>query len=555
MWPASLAGRTSRSRRALELLRTAELLAAWVHLFDDTFWPPVRDDIEVGLMSTWKYFEHGWDVTGGGPSLEQMQADKEQWTQDIENAVIGAIADAESRLENQFQNSSNKTRMAVFNPLGFNRTDFAEFQIAGGGPYRVKDQASGTEVPTQLVQRNGQSYLRFLASDVPSLGFRVYRLENNTPATRPDAAVVDPIARSIESDLYRVVLGDRGQLLEALDKKPQGQQLAKGAEGLSDYGSGTIVSVAAENVGPVSATLKMELTNPVREVRITLFKEIDRIEIESAILENETGDRTLTFHSNLSGSQIRFEEIGAIARPGSKNQGGDFLKGTRASRMTLNHFVDFAKSDYHMVLSNWDAFAMQVNDSTNEAFDPTGDTVHIVVMEWQSGAGTADQGGDDFFLNRFALRGISSGFKAAEAMRTSLAHQNPLFVVTVPPNQSGPINANTGSLLSIDANNVVVTAFKPAEDENAGFLVRLWELNGKSTALSIDAAAIGAQSAWQTSLVETDRVPVLVENGSIENWIEANEIRAFRISDLPGAQGFVDGFESGNTSAWSLQFP
>jgi alpha-mannosidase len=554
MWPASLAERTSRNRRAFELLRTAEVLAAWVHSYDVTFWPPVRDDIETGLVSVWKYFEHGWDVTAGGPTLEQMQADKEKWTRNMEKAVVGAIADAESRLQTLFD-TPNQDRLAVFNPLAFERSDFAELLIGGNGPYRVVDIATGTEVPSQILQRNGESYLRFLATSVPSLGYRVYRLFNSSPASRPNAAVVDPVARSIESDLYRVVLGDRGQLLQVLDKKPNGQELARGSDGLGDYGSGTILSVTEENVGPVSATLKVTLSNPSREVRVTLFKAIDRIEIEHAILENETGDRRLTFHSGLAGSQIRFEEIGAVARPGLQNQGGDFLQGTRASRMTLNHFVDFAESDYHMVLSNWDAFAMQVNDSTNDAFDLTGDRIHVIVMERQSGAGTADQGGDDFFLNRFAIRGVSGAFNAAEAMRTSLAHQNPFYVVSLPRNQNGPISTPTGGLLAIDASNVVVTAFKPAEDEGAGFLVRLWELNGKGTTLGISASGIGAQSAWQTSLVETDWIPVLVQNGKVQNRIDANEMRAFRISDQPGDEGFVDGFESGNTAAWSAVVP
>lgn len=315
-------------------------------------------------------------------------------------------------------------------------------------------------------------------------------------------------------------------------------------------------SVAAENVGPVSATLRMSLTNPARQVRITLFKDIDRIEIENAITETETGDRMLVFDTNLAGSQIRFEEVGAIARPGSISQGGDFLQGTRANRMTLNHFVDFALPGYHMVLSNWDAYAMQVNDSTYDSFSLGGSRVNVVVMEQQSGAGVADQGGDDFFLNRFAVRGISSSFDAAEAMRTSLAHQNPLHVVALLPNRNGPITANSGSLLSVDADNVIVTALKPAEDQDAGFVVRLWELGGAITAFDIDASTTGVQSAWHTSLVETDLQPVLgVENGTIPGSIEPNEIRAYRFSDREGDVLFFDGFESGNTSAWTVQTP
>ncbi len=96
------------------------------------------------------------------------------------------------------------------------------------------------------------------------------------------------------------------------------------------------------------------------------------------------------------------------------------------------------------------------------------------------GAGTSDQGGDSLFINRFALRGVDAPFDAAEAMRTSLAHQNPLHVVTLARDQAGPLTTPTASLLSVSSDQVVVTAFKPAEDPGLGFVVRAWELGGQS---------------------------------------------------------------------------
>jgi hypothetical protein len=306
-------------------------------------------------------------------------------------------------------------------------------------------------------------------------------------------------------------------------------QLA-GGNGLNDYGSGTIQTVAAEDVGPVSATLRIDLTGPARTVLITLYADVDRIDISNTITENENGLQTYSFHSNLSDAEIRFEEIGAIARPGMVAEGGDFLPGTRASRMTLNHFSTFSLADYHMVLSNWDAYAMQVNNSTNSTFDLTGDEVHVVVMEQAQGAGTSDQGGDDFFMNRFALRGVDGPFDGAGAMRTALAHQNPLHAIALPRNQSGRLTDATARLLSIDTDNVVVTAFKPAEDDGAGFVVRLWELGGYPSNVSIDATPMGPMRAWHTSLIETDVSMAPVSWGIISAAIDANEIRTYRFT-------------------------
>jgi alpha-mannosidase len=527
MWPASLAERTARNRRAVEELRTAEALAVWAQRYDPSFWGPVRSSLESGFFSLWKYFEHGWDVAGGGPTLAQMQVDKETWTQDFENAVAGALESAESAVAGSFT-TPDEDLVAVFNPLGFERTDFAQIEVAGPGPYVVTDVASGLEVPSQLYSRDGVTYLQFLAESVPSLGYRVYRYEAGTPSSWPDAGTVDIEARRIESALYRVVLGGRGQITEATHKAPEPDVQLAGSNGLSDYGQGTIQSVSAENVGAVSATLRMDLSGPARTVRVTLFAAVDRIEIENAITENETGFQSYRFHVDLPGAQIRFEENGAVARPGLVAAGGDFLPGVKADRMALNHFVDFALSDYHLVVSNWDAYAMRLNDSTLSRFDLTGDEVHVVAMEQFPGAGTANQGGDNFFLNRFALRGLASAYDGAEAMRTSLGHQNPLHGVVLPRNQVGPLTAPTGSLLSVDAANVVVWAFKPAEDVGAGYVVRTWELGGVATNFAIDASGLQAFEAWATSLIETDTGAATVTNGVISAAAAANELTTYR---------------------------
>jgi alpha-mannosidase len=402
------------------------------------------------------------------------------------------------------------------------------------------------------VDRGGARFLQIIARNVPSLGYKLFSYEPGTPASFPPAATVTPGTRTIENSAYRVRLGDRGQIVEAVHKAPSPDVQLAGANGLDDFGSSTIQSVVAENVGPVSATLRVSLGSPSRTVRVTLYAEVDRIDIENAITQNLSGFRSYSFHANLPGAQVRFEEVGAIARPGMVTQGGDFLPGTRASRMTLNHFVAFGRPDYHFVLSNWDAYAMKLNDSTDSSFDLTGDTVHVVVMEQGWGAGTADQGGDSFFLNRFALRGAEGTFDAAEAMRTALAHQNPLHVIALPQNQDGPLTAPSGGLLAVDDDNVVVTAFKPAEDPWQGYVVRLWELGGAPTSLHIDATAMNARNAWRSSLIESDLAPNAVPGGVISATLDANAIQTYRFVD---SLIFRDGFERGVFTGWSQVDP
>jgi alpha-mannosidase len=532
MWPISLAERTARQRRAIERLRTAEALAVFAQWSTAGFWPPVQASLETALTSTWKFFEHGWNVTGGGPTLAQMAADKETWTLDIESAVDNALTSAETAFAALFS-TPDEDRVAVFNPLAFARTDVVDLAVANTGPWVVTDVATGTEVPSQVVTRDGQSYLRWLATGVPSLGYRVYRYELGTPTALPDVATLDTVGRSIESDLYRVVLGPQGQLTSAVEKSSAPDVELAGGGGFNVWGNGSSPVVSAENVGPVSATLRMDLLGTDRSVRVTLHRDVDRVEIENEIVENIGGFEAYDFDVAMTSPQIRFEELGAIARPGLVSQGGDFLGGTRASRMTVNHFVAFEEAGYHIVLSNWDAYAMRVGASTDTSFDLGGSRISMLVSDSPSGAGVTNQGGDDRFLNRFSLRGASGPFSGPEAMRTSLAHQNPLRAVALPRNQTGPLVEAQHGFLSVTDPDVVVTAFKPVEEAARGFMVRLWELSDQAASFEIEASAFQPQQAFEVSVIETDIAPVALASGRLSAQLDANEIAAFRFEPTP----------------------
>ncbi len=84
--------------------------------------------------------------------------------------------------------------------------------------------------------------------------------------------------------------------------------------------------------------------------------------------------------------------------------------------------------------------------------------------------------------------GTEGPFDAAAALRSSLAHQNPLHVVDLPLDQNGPIGQPTGRLLITDSGDVIVTAFKPAEDPGQGFVARVWELSGSDSLINLDVS-------------------------------------------------------------------
>ena len=526
LWPAALGERTAKTRRAIEKLRTAEAMAAVVHLENPNFWPSRQAQLEAALIDYFKYFEHTWN--DGGVGIQSVISNKIGWSNNVDQTVAQVEGDAATALAALFR-TPNEDRFVVFNPLGFARTDVAELPVAGAGPYVVTDVATGAQAPSQMIARGANNYLRIVASNVPSLGYRVYRYAAGTPAAPPNAATVTTATGQIESNRWRITVGTRGQLSSVIDKAAANRELVLSGGAMNDFGSGSSAGLSAEDVGPVSATIVRTVTGPPsRTVRVTLFAGTDRIAIDDDITSSSTALRTYSFATNLSTPQIRFEEVGAIARPGLVPT-GDFLPGTRADYMTLNHFVDLAEaSNYHVTLSSWDAYAMQVGNSTATAFALPTSTVRVLATGNPAASEITNQGGDAAFRTQLALFGASGAYSGPQAMRDSLAHQNPLRPIALARNQAGSLTAPTASFLSVSSPNVVVTAVKPAEEGDRGIIARVWELSNSATNFTLDASAFGPAAAFATTLIETDLASQPLVGGAVTTSIAANEMKTFR---------------------------
>lgn len=532
---ATLAERTAQTRRALERLRTAEAMAAYVTALDPTFWTPRQRDLEAGFLDLWKYHEHTW-VNAGSVTIAQVTANKKAWAQGFVSAVTTLDGLAQQRFAALFA-TPDEDRVVVFNPLGFARTDVVDVAVPAARV--VTDVETGQAVPAQL--RAGGATLRFLASNVPPLGFRVYRLTAGTPAMGTAAASLT--GSSFESSRYRLTFGARGDLTSLVDKANGNRELA--GAGLNDFGSGTGQAPSVVESGPVSTTVRVSVTGtPPRTVEVTLFAApVERVELLDAITANYTALGTYRF-APLMTPALRFEEVGGIARPGLVANGGDFQPGTRADYMTLNHFVEFTEGNASVVLSALDAAAWQAGASTPAAFDLTSRSARVLVTGNVAQGGIFDQGGDTRFTTTFALVSRPGGASGAASMGAALQHQDPLRAVVLPRNQAGPITATSAGGVVVSPSNVHVFAFKPAEDANAGLVLRLWELDGVQTNVSVDLSAFAPSSARTLSLIETDTGAATLSNGVLTATLKGQELRTFRFvpTRIPGlgADGGVD---------------
>ena len=68
----------------------------------------------------------------------------------------------------------------------------------------------------------------------------------------------------------------------------------------------------------------------------------------------------------------------------------------------------------------------------------------------------------------------------------------------------GPLDGKQASFLRADDPNLVLTAWKPAEDGH-GTILRFLDLGGATRTVTVEAPMLQLQQAWQTDAVERDQ--------------------------------------------------
>jgi alpha-mannosidase len=531
---ASLAEVSARVKRAVERLRSAEALATLVSLQNPSFKRATADLAarDLAFLDMGLYFEHNFINGGPGASGSERIAWQRRLADEIDAYVNGLQADASAALGGLVQKAGTNTRFFAFNALSWMCTDFADLPYTGALPVHVVDVTTGQEVPSQIVSLGGAQYLRVMAPNVPAVGYKVFEIQLGPGQDLSDPALtVDARAGVIQNELYRVVVAPRGAITSLQDKTRGNLEFVQAVGGLAanDLGAGS-GSLAAENVGPVSTTLTAAATSPLRHAtRVTLYRGSSRIDIRNEVTQNPgNAPQSWAFGFNLASREVHHEEVGAILWARLKTTGGDYApQNARYDWLTLNHFADVSGSGpVGVTLSNADAFFMRAGNSSATTLDETTPQISPLLGGQMDSAGIPNQGGDAFFLQRFALQ-THGAFDALGAMRFALEHQNPLVTGLVTGGSAYP--ASSYSYLSVSNPNVLLWALKPAEEGiGEGVIVRLWNLGPSLANVSVTPAS-GLTRAVRTTHLETDLQGVSVAGGSLSASIPAQAIRTYRL--------------------------
>ncbi|MBK8270584.1 MAG: glycoside hydrolase [Planctomycetes bacterium] len=554
LYSAGMAEVTARAKRAVEKLRAAEAMTAVVSLFEPEFMngrEPARDR---AYMNWGLFWEHDFGMVGpqtGSLGIQKRITWQHLITDEIELYVNTLHDDSADALADLIPIDGANPRYYVFNPLSWSRDAIADLPYAGPSPIHIIDVASQLELPSQIVSIDGQAHLRVLVEDIPSVGYRVLEIRDGSGQSFSNAAMVTPDGNSqiIENSIYRVTFATNGAITSLIDKMRSDREFAQGFSGrvMNDLGAST-GTITIENVGPVSVTLKAVADLPVLHTsRVTLYRGVDRIDIENEITQNFSTTRTYAFGFNITSPAVRHEEVGAILRASLVTDGGDYSpRNARYDWLTLNHFADITGSEgVGVTLSNSDASFFKLGNSTPGLLDTSTPSIAVLAggKVANGGNGIPNQGGDTSFTNRFALR-THDAYGQQATMKMALEHQNPPVCRMVTAGNPR-LPSDHFSAVQLSNANVLLWAFKLHEDgADQGLVARLWNQaeTPQSTDLQISPRAI--ESAVSVTHIETDVSAQSVGPAGITTVLARQQIQSFRL--MPMATGHCGDFDADN---------
>ncbi|MDO6432201.1 glycosyl hydrolase-related protein [Flavitalea sp. BT771] len=547
----------SASREADKLLPAAEKFWSVNRMMDPGVSYPQRELSQAWMSKV--YPDHGW---GGleGQSTDDIFLSKFTYARDKGDELLGG---AMRRIAGRIETPEEKgVPVVVFNSLSWRRTDPVSFGLPSsfnGRTVEVYDR-NGKRVPCQQWQRPAlagapEEMLTFIAEDVPSMGYATWYIKAGQPA----AAFAARAADSVEGRFYRLRMG-RGGIVHLVDRTTgstlvDGSSLAAGeiftvqsiGEDAGEFGSvqqptmegfdrtgnyDTRWSMTEDGDIYTILHCRQAIRNATVEEDIKIYKTVKRIDFNVA-LKNWDGtmyrEYRMALPLNLSDARVAYE-----VPFGKVEVGRDELKDPAGQI-----YMDPPKEIHPRAVQDWiDAsgkalgVTLGVSTAAFDYTDITGLAPHATLLQpilLASRRSCHGQGpnypqtGDHNFS--FSLMTHAPGWERGARFGSQV--NSPLAAVAGAERMSGKKLPSRDSFVSVNRDNVVITALKKAEDDD-GTVLRMYETEGKDVEVTLIFHK-EVRKAYRTSLIEDGAKEIPVMGRQIKYRMGHNAIETLKI--------------------------
>ena len=518
--------------------------------------------------------EHTWGAAASISSPESEEtvrqlAVKDAFATHANQEVQDVIGQSMAELADKIRDPSGT--WVVFNPLNWTRSQLVETDLQKG--FQIVDLATNQAVPYQILSVSGNAQrIRFLARDVPSVGYKCYALKR---AASPPPKLQTESGDVMENASYRIVLDpESGAVKSIFDKqlqkdivnssspyrfdqylyvtggdKPSRNRLLYNDVGLPvpkltvhPAANGRLVSITQAPFGMVARLESSAPNTPRIDSEIILFNHQKKIEFIDRVHKQQVFTKEgvyFAFPLAMDHPEFRYE-----IQNGYVNPAHDQLPGAGEEWFSVQHWVEAQQGNTSVAIVPVDASLVTLGDINRGTwpleFGQRNGTIFSYAMNnyWFTNY-RAGQGGN--FTFRYVLTS-DGAFHPAALSRLGWSEMTPMEIDDIVPvdkavNTPEPLNAIENSFAKVESLQVVLVNWKRAENHE-GTIMRFVEVAGKDGSATVQIPLMDVQQAWQSNAMEQNQQPLQVSAHGFRFAVRPFQIVTVRVEgnmNLPAA--------------------
>lgn len=439
--------------------------------------------------------------------------------------------------------------LVVFNALNWPRRGWVDFDLQK--TRELFDPESQQVVPVDVLEDHpAYQRIRFLAADVPPLGYKTYAVRDkpapppagqaagaSAPAM-PTQATTQATTNVIENSFYRVTLDSQAGAVRSIYDKELGRELvdSSGPYRFNQYvyvtggdapfsqlltyrrhlpfarlephaaGGGRLVSITKTPAGTSARLESRGVNTPRITTEIILFDGEKKIEIVNRVRKETVYQKEAAYFAfplALRAPEFKYEVQNGVVNPAR-----DMMPGAGLEWFSAQNWVSAGEPGVEVGLVGVDSFLWTFGDVVRGTwptkFEPRSATAFSYVMNNYWGTNyVAAQGGE--FTFRYALTSAAR-LDAAALSRLGWEQTTPLERTLVKSQDraapaADPLPAARMSFLRTSDSSVLLSAWKHAE-EGEGLVLRFIELGGGRPRVRVTSPLFGPASVRPCNAVE-----------------------------------------------------
>jgi alpha-mannosidase len=536
-----------RIRHDEELMLDAEKYASWASLFGR---PYGQDQFQLA----WKnlLFDHFHDVMpGSGIAVNYLDAKRnlEDVARSAREITDGSLEEIQAHVNTQ----GDGVPIVIFNSLSWPRTQVVEVEVQL--PSQTKQvevvDAAGHRVESQLLAMDSATNRArvLVLATTPALGYKTYFVREkagNAPEATNSESVqasgeilknsyvqikIDPQTGCItslfdvrnqtealapsETDTGGPTTAVCGNLLQAFYDKPK-QWDAWNID--SDFEKQHWDLDKADEVklvegGPLRAVIRVKkhFQNSTFVQDITMYAGVPRVDVKMQADWHEKHILLkVAFPLSVHNDKATFEiPYGSIERPTTRNTPAELAK----FEVPAQRWADLSDAKHGFSL---------LNDS-KYGYDVKANVLRLSLLrspEWPDPH--ADEGHHEFTYSLYPHAG-----NWRDALTIRQGYDLNYRLLAMPSQKHEGALPSEHSFVGVEPDNVVLTAIKKSEDDDS-LILRFYEWAGREATVKLQLPA-GAQSAWETDLMERSIADLAVHNDAVAVHTKPYEIKTVKV--------------------------